>query len=46
MATLLHKAKRTSGYNKVEAFKEKPNKETVLKYVEASNFFWNVGIFV
>lgn len=35
-----------NGIFKVEAFKEKPNKETALKYVEAGNFFWNAGIFV
>lgn len=35
-----------NGIFKVEAFKEKPNKEIALKYVEAGNFFWNAGIFV
>lgn len=35
-----------AGIYKVEAFKEKLNKETALKYVEAGNFFWNAGIFV
>lgn len=35
-----------AGIYKVEASKEKPNKETALKYVEAGNFFWNAGIFV
>lgn len=35
-----------NGIFKVEAFKEKPNKETALKYIEARNFFWNAGIFV
>lgn len=35
-----------AGVYKVEAFKEKPDKETALKYVEAGNFFWNAGIFV
>lgn len=35
-----------NGIFKVKAFKEKPNKETALKYVEAGNFFWNAGIFV
>lgn len=28
----------------VEAFKEKPDKETAQKYVKAGNFFWNAGI--
>lgn len=35
-----------SGICEVEAFKEKPDKETAQKYVEAGNFFWNAGIFV
>ena len=34
------------GICKVEAFKEKPNKDTALQYVKAGNFFWNAGIFV
>ena len=34
------------GIYEVEAFKEKPDKETALKYVAAGNFFWNAGIFV
>lgn len=36
----------TNGICKVEAFKEKPNKETAIKYVAAGNYFWNAGIFV
>jgi mannose-1-phosphate guanylyltransferase len=36
----------TNGIYKVEAFKEKPNKETAIKYVAAGNYFWNAGIFV
>ena len=31
---------------KVEMFKEKPNYETALKFVEEGNFFWNSGIFI
>ena len=31
---------------KVEAFKEKPNQETVEQYLVAGNFYWNAGIFV
>lgn len=30
----------------VDAFKEKPNKETAEKYLAAGNYFWNAGIFV
>lgn len=30
----------------VEAFKEKPDKETAEKYLAAGNYFWNAGIFV
>lgn len=35
-----------TGIYKVEAFKEKPDKDTARKYMEAGNFFWNAGIFV
>lgn len=35
-----------TGICKVEAFKEKPDKDTARKYMEAGNFFWNAGIFV
>lgn len=31
---------------KVAQFKEKPDHETALKYVEAGNYLWNAGIFV
>ena len=31
---------------KVAAFKEKPNRETAVRYLEAGNFLWNAGIFV
>lgn len=31
---------------KVDAFKEKPDKETAEKYVADGNYFWNAGIFV
>ena len=30
----------------VDAFKEKPDKETAEKYLAEGNFFWNAGIFV
>ena len=29
----------------VKAFKEKPNKETALEYLEAGNYYWNSGMF-
>lgn len=31
---------------KVQSFREKPNRETALKYVEDGHYFWNAGIFV
>ncbi len=31
---------------KVISFKEKPNHETALKFVEEGNYFWNSGIFL
>ena len=30
----------------VEAFKEKPDHETAVKYLKAGNYLWNAGIFV
>ncbi len=30
----------------VDAFKEKPDKETAEKYLLEGNYFWNAGIFV
>lgn len=30
----------------VDAFKEKPDKDTAEKYLSAGNYFWNAGIFV
>lgn len=32
--------------NRVNAFKEKPDYDTALKYLEAGNYLWNAGIFV
>ena len=32
--------------NKVNAFKEKPDYDTAVKYLEAGNYLWNAGIFV
>ncbi len=31
---------------KVEAFKEKPNLDTAMEYLNAGNYLWNAGIFV
>ncbi len=33
-------------FRKVEAFKEKPNRETAEQYLAEGNFFWNAGIFL
>lgn len=30
----------------VQSFREKPNRETAMKYVEDGHYFWNAGIFV
>ncbi len=32
--------------NKVKAFKEKPDHDTAVRYLEAGNYLWNAGIFV
>lgn len=35
-----------SAIDKVNAFKEKPDHDTAVKYLKAGNFLWNAGIFV
>jgi len=36
----------SSEIKRVREFKEKPDHETALRYVEAGNYLWNAGIFV
>lgn len=31
---------------RVEQFREKPNRETALRYIQQNNFYWNAGIFI
>ena len=31
---------------RVDSFREKPNLETALKYIQKNNYFWNAGIFI
>lgn len=31
---------------KIKQFKEKPDKETAIKFIEQGNFYWNAGIFL
>ena len=38
--------KKEEEVEKVISFKEKPNHETALKFVEEGNYFWNSGIFL
>lgn len=37
---------KSSNYNIVEEFKEKPNYENAVKYVESKEYFWNSGMFI
>ena len=37
---------RSEAIKKVEMFREKPDHETALRYVEEGNYLWNAGIFV
>ncbi|MBQ9588448.1 MAG: mannose-1-phosphate guanylyltransferase [Bacteroidales bacterium] len=37
---------QSSEIKRVQEFKEKPNYETAEKYLKASNYLWNAGIFV
>jgi mannose-1-phosphate guanylyltransferase/mannose-6-phosphate isomerase len=36
----------TDGTYRVNAFMEKPNKETAEKYIKAGNYYWNSGMFL
>lgn len=36
----------TNAVKKVKQFREKPNLETAIKFVESGNFLWNGGIFI
>lgn len=36
----------SAGVYNVQSFKEKPNYETALRYVESGNYLWNCGYFV
>lgn len=38
--------KSTEPIKKVEAFKEKPNKDNAIKFIEQGNYLWNAGIFI
>lgn len=31
---------------RVEQFREKPDRETALRYIQQNNFYWNAGIFI
>ena len=39
-------AQQTQAVKKVESFKEKPNYETALQFLEAGYYLWNSGIFL
>lgn len=45
-ADLSYPALRHKSMFRVDAFKEKPNRETAVKYVQQNNYYWNSGIFV
>lgn len=45
-ADLAYPALRQTNIYRVDAFKEKPQKEVAQSYIERSDYFWNAGIFV
>lgn len=45
-ADLSFSSSRKKNIFRVDAFKEKPNRETAEEYVKQSNYLWNSGIFI
>lgn len=37
---------RNKGIYRVDSFREKPDLQTALKYIQQNNYFWNAGIFI
>lgn len=42
----IKKGKKESGYFSVEAFKEKPDKETAAQYLASGQYVWNSGMYI
>ncbi len=45
-ANLKASSLRNKGVFRVDTFREKPDLQTALKYIQQNNFFWNAGIFI
>lgn len=45
-ADLAQPSARNKGIYRVVKFREKPELETAIKYIQQSNFLWNAGIFI
>lgn len=45
-ADMAQASARNKGIYRVMKFREKPELETAIKYIQQSNFFWNAGIFI
>lgn len=45
-ADLAQSSARNKGIYRVVKFREKPELETAIKYIQQSNFLWNAGIFI
>jgi mannose-1-phosphate guanylyltransferase len=45
-ANLAANSLRNKGIFRVDSFREKPDLQTALKYIQQSNYYWNAGIFI
>ena len=45
-ADLSSNSARNKEIYRVDSFREKPDVQTALKYIQQSNYFWNAGIFI
>ena len=45
-ANLSANSLRNKGIFRVDSFREKPDLQTALRYIQKNNYFWNAGIFI
>ena len=45
-ANLSANSLRNKGIFRVDSFREKPDQQTALRYIQKNNYFWNAGIFI
>jgi mannose-1-phosphate guanylyltransferase len=45
-ANLAANSLRNKGIYRVDSFREKPDLQTAMKYIQQNNYYWNAGIFI